>query len=236
MVINLEINKEVNFLMILYQTIKNQNKFDNLNFNFPIELTKDDKKIIKIILRDKNINLNKIKENFKLNQIYEKNKKAWEKYWNDNLKNLMKIKDELEQRLNNFDFLIFKKVEKFFEKQSPKRIVIWICMGNETIVGTGNAFSPNLVVLFPRKFKEYNNVSLDNDFAVLIHEILHLYQDLCNEKDKNLIEKIAQCFAPRGILINGDKVNGDENFMNFFNFVKKCFLENKTFSYVKERI
>jgi len=60
-----------------------------------------------------------------------------------------------------------------------------------------------------------------------------LYQDLCNKDDKELIEKTAQCFAPRGILINEDKVNGDEKFMKFFNFIRKCFLENKTFSYVK---
>lgn len=236
MIINLKINKEINFLMILYQIIKNQNKFNNLNLNFTIDLTKDDKKIIKTILRSNDVNLDKIKENSKLNQIYEDNKEAWEEYWNENLKDLMKIKDELEKRLNNFDFSIFKKVEKFFDKQSPKSIVIWICMGNESIVGTGNAFSPNLAVLFPRKFKKSNNESLDNDFAVLIHEILHLYQDLCDKEDKALIEKIAQCFAPRGILINKDKVNGDENFMNFFNFVKKCFLENKTFKYVKENI
>lgn len=234
MVISLEINKEVNFLMILYQIIKNQNKFENLSFNFPIELTKEDKKIMKTILRSGDISLNKIKENPKLNQIYEKNKKVWEKYWDDNLRDLMEIKEKLEERLNNFDFSVFEKVEKFFETQAPKNILIWICMGNESIVGTGNTFSPNLCVLFPRKFNNFTQESLDNDFAVLIHEILHLYQDLCNKKDKELIEKTARCFAPRGILINEDRVQGDENFMKFFNFVKKCFLENKTFSYVKK--
>lgn len=234
MVISLKINKEVNFLMIFYQIIKHQNKFDNLNFNFPIKLTKDDKKIVKTILRSGDISLNKIKENSKLNKIYEKNEEVWEKYWNDNLRNLVEIKEELQKRLNKFDFSVFEKVEKFFETQAPNDIVIWICMGNESIVGTGNAFSPNLCVLFPRKFNNFTQESLDNDFAVLIHEILHLYQNLCNEKDKDLIEKIAQCFAPRGILINEDKTKGDENFMKFFNFVKKCFLENKDFNYVKK--
>ena len=234
MVINLEINKEVNFLMILYQIIKNQNKFDN--FNFPIELCKDDKKIIKTILRNGNISLKKIEENSKLNKIYKKNEKVWEKYWKNNLRNLVKIKEELEKRLDNFDFSVFEKVEKFFGTQAPKEIVIWICMGNENIVGTGNAFSPNLCVLFPRKFNNFTQESLDNDFAVLIHEILHLYQKLCNGKDKELTEKIAQCFAPRGILINENKVSGDENFMKFFNSVKKCFLENKDFDYFKKNI
>lgn len=236
MVISLEINKEVNFLMILYQIIKNQNKFDNLSFNLPIELTKEDKKTIKIILRSGNINLNKIKENSRLNQIYKENEEIWEEYWNNNIKNLIKIKEELKERLDNFDFSVFEKVEKFFDTSSPKEIIIWICMGNENIFGTGNAFSPNLCVLFPRKFDKFTQESLDDDFAVLIHEILHLYQDLCNKEDKNLIEKTAQCFAPRGILINENKVKGDKDFMKFCNFVKKCFLEDKTFNYVKEHI
>ena len=89
MVISLEINKEVNFLMVLYQIIKKQNKFDNLNFNHPIKLTKDDRKIVKTILRSGDISLNKIKENSKLNQIYEKNEKVWGKYWSNNLRKLM---------------------------------------------------------------------------------------------------------------------------------------------------
>ena len=45
------VDKEMNFLMVLYQKIKNQNNFENLNFEKAEKLNKKDKDEIKKIIR-----------------------------------------------------------------------------------------------------------------------------------------------------------------------------------------
>jgi len=231
--INLKIDKEVNFLMILYQIIKNQNSFENFNLEGTGRLNKKDKEVIKEILKSNNTILEAINKDEKLKDIYLENKKSFEDYWNKNKNLLKEIKNKLEERCNAYDFSIFEKVENFFDFEGPKEIDLFICLGNETKAGTGNAFSPNLAFLFPRNFNNYSKETIDADFAVLIHEIMHLFQNMCNEKDKILREKVAQCFAPRGLLINENKFNGD---MIVFNKIKLAFQEGKKYFEIREKL
>lgn len=231
--INLKVDKGVNFLMVLYQTIKNQNSFNNFSFKGLDKLNKDDKNIIKEIFRNKDDFFEAINKNEKLEKIYLENKKSFEDYWNKNKNLLIEIKDKLEEKCNDYDFSVFEKVEKFFDFKGPKEIDFYVCLGNETKAGTGNAFSPNLAFLFPRNFKNHSNETINADFAVLIHEIMHLFQNMCNEKDKNLREKVAQCFAPRGLLINENKFNGD---MLIFEKVKSAFQDGKKYLEIREKL
>jgi len=231
--INIKIDKGVNFLMILYQIIKNQNSFENLNLEGTEGLNKEDKGIIKEILRSNNILLEAINKNEKLEKIYSENKELFEYYWKKNKNLLCEMKNKFKEKFNFYDFSIFEKVGKFFDFEGPKEIDIYICLGNETMAGTGNAFSPNLAFLFPRNFNNYSKETIDADFAVLIHEIMHLFQNMCNEKDKNLREKVAQCFAPRGILINEEKYNGNEL---LFEKVKFSFQEGKSYLEIREKL
>ena len=78
-------------------------------------------------------------------------------------------------------------------------------MGSETNLGTGNAFTPNIAVVFPRNFKEKDPINIKNDFGVLLHELLHLNQNMCNGEDKEIVEIVAKCFAPKGILYKEEK-------------------------------
>lgn len=231
--INLKIERDVNFLMILYQIIKSQNSFENFNFKGAEKLNKEDKEIIKEILRSNNVLFESINKSEKLKKIYLENKELFEDYWNKNKNLLGEIKNKLEEKCNSYDFSIFEKVEKFFNFNGPREIDLYICMGNETGAGTGNAFSPNLAFLFPRNFNNHSKETIDADFAVLIHEIMHLFQNMCNEKDKNLRETVAQCFAPRGILINEKKYNGDEL---LFEKVKSSFQEGKKYVEIREKL
>ena len=230
---NLKLDKDVNFLMILYQIIKGQNSFENLSFKEINKLEKRDKDLIKNILRNKSNFSEKIKQYEKLNKIYLENKEKFENYWNENKNLLIKIKNKLEEKCNVYNFSIFEKVGNFFDYQGPEEINFYVCLGNETDVGTGNAFSPNLAFIFPRNFNNYSKETIDADFAVLIHEIMHLFQNMCNEKDKNLREKVAQCFAPRGLLINENKFNGD---MIIFNKIKLAFQDGKKYFEIRENL
>lgn len=231
--INLKINKDVNFLMVLYQIIKNQNSFENFNLEGIGRLNKEDKEIIKEILSNNNNIPESINKNEKLKKIYSENKESFENYWNKNKNLLSEIKNKLEKKCNSYDFSIFEEVGKFFDFEGPKKIDLYVCLGNETKVGTGNAFTQNLAFLFPRKFNDHSKETIDADFAVLIHEIMHLFQNMCNEKDKNLREKVAQCFAPRGILINEEKYNGDKI---IFEKVKSAFKEGKKYFEIREKL
>jgi len=231
--VNLKMDKDVNFLMILYQIIKNQNSFNDLCLKSTDKLEKSDKDLIKNILRNFSEISDGIKQNEKLNRIYLENKKSFEDYWEQNKNILENIKEILEKKCNEYDFSIFEMVEDFFDFKGPKEIDLYICMGNGTNAGTGNAFSPNLAFIFPRNFKGFSNKTTDSDFAVLIHEIMHLFQNMCNEQDKVLREKVAQCFAPRGILINEEKFNGDKF---IFNKIKNAFENKLKYSEVREKL
>lgn len=229
--INLKVDREVNFLMILYQSVKNQNSFENLCFEGLDKFNSKDKEKIKDVLRSGNSFIEGISRDEKLKDIYLVNKEVFERYWNDNIELLGKIKNILEEKCNSYDFSIFEKVERFFDFEGPREVDIYLCLGNETMAGTGNAFSPNLAFLFPRDFKNYSKETVDADFAVLIHEVMHLFQNMCNESDSVLREKVAQCFAPRGILINEDRYSGDKD---FFEKVKSSFCKGKTYSDIRE--
>jgi len=229
--INFKTDKEVNFLMVLYQMIKKQNSFENLSFKGIFTLEKEDKIMIKNIIRNKANILEAIKQNQKLNLLYRDNKKVWEEYWNNNKHRLLEIKELLEQKASKYDFLIFEKVGAFFNFKGPEEINFYICMGNEVEAGTGNAFPPNFVAIFPRNFKKYSDKLIKADFAVLIHEVMHLYQDMHGEEDKELREEVAKCFAPRGILINEDKFNGN---LGFYDKIKKSFQKKETYKDIRK--
>lgn len=230
MKINFKIDKEINFLMILYQIIKNQSSFDNLKLNEISILNKEDKEYIKRIIREKKDIISSIRQNKKLNLIYNKNKDFWEDYWNKNLIKLKVLQRQFKDISSQYDFSIFKKVEDFFEFNGPREIDFYLCIGNESSTGTGNALSPNLVFIFPRQFKNYSIKQLNADFAVLIHEIMHLHQDMCREEDKLLREEVARCFAPRGILINEEKFKG--NFV-FYNLLRESFENRKKYKDIR---
>jgi len=229
--INLNVNREVNFLMILYQIIKNQNNFKNFSFEGLEKLNEEDKEILKSILRDDNFSLEVISRDEKLKKIYLKNKKVFESYWNKNKGQLDTIKKRIEERCDIYDFSIFERVGMFFDFEGPREVNVYICLGNETKAGTGNAFSPNIAFLFPREFGNFSIKTIDADFAVLIHEIMHLFQNMCSEPDKILRENVARCFAPRGILINEEKYDGDRD---FFEKVKSSFQNGKNYFEIRE--
>lgn len=232
--IKLKISKEFNFLMIIYQKLKQQQMFENLNFNLVDTLTKENRKIIKSILRSGNISFEEIEKNELLGPIYRANKNSFDDYWDKNLDGLKLITKELQKRLNKFNLELFDKVGLFFSKIPPKDIIFWVCMGNITSVGSGNAFSPNLGVLFPRKFDSFDLKSIEFDFAVLIHEIVHLCQNMCGETDKKLLENVTKCFAPRGILINEDKMR-EEEYNSLYRLVKESFLNEESFADFKTK-
>ena len=238
--VDFAVDKNLNFLMILHQKIKNQNNFEHLEFKNIENLSKDDKKGIKEIIRTGRPFEESIKKNPKFGKIYEENIKSWNKYWESNLDSLLKIKDSLKLKWkeyiaksdsNNVDIL--KRIGNYFDFKGPEKIICYICMGSETELGTGNAFSPNIAVVFPRDFKKCDNKNIEFDFGVLIHELFHLNQDMCNEKDKEVTEQIARCFAPKGILYNEEK--NKEN-PEIYNLVKNSFNNNESYKEIKDKI
>jgi len=92
MEIELSLKKEVNFLMILYQKLKGQQNFENLQFSFPKEIERNScKKEIKRMLRENKFSFEDIKGNLFLEEFYLKNIPIFEEYWQENLKKLKLI-------------------------------------------------------------------------------------------------------------------------------------------------
>jgi hypothetical protein len=231
--IELKYDKDLNFLMILYQKIKKQNDFENLQI-FWFDLDEKDKEDIKKVLRSGNKIPEELKKYPRILRIFLENKEEWEEYFKTNEKDLKKIIQSLQKKVKKYNWKIFDEVVRFFESENKETIKVFVCMGNEKEFGTGNAFTPNLTFLFPRNFKEANERTIDQDFAVMIHEIFHIYQNMCNEPNKEFMEKVANCFAPRGILINEDKISKEKEFRNLFEQVKKSFEEGGNYRSLKE--
>jgi hypothetical protein len=235
--VELIINKKVNFLMMLYEIAKNQNKFEHLSLNIFSKINETDRKNIKTMLRSMQDISKSLNENKKLSKIYNDNLGIWEKYWRENFLILKNIRKELIKRMNLFEMKKLKKLEYFFETKKPKNIKIYVCMGNNYLYGTGNSFSPNLIFIFPRKFGNSNKESLDKDFAMMIHELVHLYQqDLCMKDKKEFVELVARAFAPRGVFLNRELVDEDSTEGKFTKMIEDAIKKNKTYLEVENEL
>ncbi len=236
----IKIDKTVNFLMLLYQKSKKQNSFPHL-IKPEVDINKADREFIKSVLRDlrkeNKAELSSellLSRNNKLDKIYQEHKELWENYWENNIENLEKIKKEIEERINNFDLSRLKDVERFFCVKPLEEVEVYVCMGNTSKYGTGNSFKPDICIIFPRNFEEFNEKTLNADFAMLLHEIVHLYQNSC--EDKELMEITARAFAPRGILINSSKIDKGSIQEKVFSIVKEAIAKGKSFEDVKDMI
>ncbi len=229
MKILLKTSKVVNFFIILYRISRDQDSFSNISDGLiDFKMAKEDRQNLKKTFK---INLDPevaILKEERLSEIYNKNKQFWEEYYKDNLETLSEIVNELQRRLDKFNFEKFKKVERFFDITPKEKINVYVCIGNGSKASIGNAFKPNICSIMPRDFISYSKESLDKDFAVLIHELVHLYQDKVSD-EKDFVEIVTRSFAPRGILINKSKIEQISMQKKMLPLIERAIKENKTY-------
>jgi len=247
--INFKIHKELNFFRLI-RMFKRINK-DKMHldyghrdfyFELPIEvdITKEDEKTIEKFFRNQKNDPEKIMRFPELKKIYEKNKEQWEKYWNENVDNLEKTKDKIEKEFKKFDLSVFDKVARFFEKNPPEKADVIICMGNKVGANASVNLFHNKIFVFPRKFYQQPKEDLTKEVSKIVHEIVHLCQDwyniLIRNRDMAFLEKTANCFASKGILINEDKVRREGKSLEFYNTIKDAFEKGKTISDIRDKL
>ena len=234
--INLFVDREINLLTVFYQSSKEQSKFEDLNLKFG-NLDKNERKNIKEILKNRENIALEIDKYSKIREIYNLNMTAWLEYWIKNEGKITEIKNYLENKLKNFDMACFKKACDFFDFELIKEIDICICMGNNGQFGTGNTFNSSICTLFPRKFENYTEKTLESDFAVMIHEIVHTFQkEIYSKEEREFIEAVTRAFAPRGILINREKCDKGSLEELMIPIIDKAILEGKTYFDVREEL
>lgn len=218
-----KLSEELNILCMAYQQYKGQNSFEILKrLPLPLEFNEHHRSVFKEFLKERN-------KEFPLDllSIYLQAKRVWDRYWATHKETLQNALTWFNKRAESFDFLTLDRASRFFESAPPKEVAVYICMGNESILGTGNAFKPNTCFIFLRNFPHITEASLEQDFAVLAHELVHLSQG-CKEVDKTVLEKIICAFAPRGLLINRDKVKKGSKEEMQVKFIEEKINSNKT--------
>jgi len=240
--INFKMNKELNFFRIIKLSDRINEKKDyrkygikETHFKPPInlDLSDLDRKKIDNFFRNKKNNPEDIIRLPEFEEIYDKNRETWETYWEENIEKLEKVKNLIKEEFEKFDSTIFFKVAKFFGGEVPKKAEVIICMGNDTPLNPNFVNLPNnLIVSFPRNFQKQPEKNQTREVSAIVHEIVHMCQDwkeiLMKNKDMDLFEKTAACFASKGILINQERVERDGKSLEFYNVVKNAFYEGKT--------
>lgn len=240
MKINLEIDEARNFLALIHNLNRKNNPQEyEIRDQFKNYLIPDEmRKVIRsIISLEGDVVSEEINKNPTLKEIYQKNKEIWKEYWIKNKNHLIKIKQELQEKLNELNLVEIKKCADFFQSEIPSEITFYLCMGATNMFGRGTGMSDFVYILFPRNFLHFSKETIESDFAVIIHEIIHVIQgEKYYQEEREIIEAVTRAFAPRGILINSNKVDKGSSEEKILPLILKALSEGKNYSQVKDQI
>ena len=232
MKIKFKINKDRNFLALIYNLSRKNNpqEYEPAKFLKDYKVPDEMRRIIRAIISKEGNLSEEIAQIPILKNIYALNKGVWEDYWKKNKPLLEEIKRKLEKMAAAFDLSKIEKCAKFFEAEIPKEIIFYLCAGAINEVGRGTGMSDYVYIMFPRKFNAYNDTTVSYDFAVIIHEVVHVIQkDIYYNEQRDFIEAVTRAFAPRGILINRDKIDKGTPEEKLIPIIENAIEEGKTF-------
>lgn len=239
MKITFKIDKDRNFLALIHNLNRKNNpqEYEIRDLLKDYKIPDEMRKIIRKIISKEGDLLKEIEQNPMLNKIYVSNKEIWEDYWEKNKIFIEKIKKELEKKIDKFDLSKFEECAKFFESEMPNEITIYLCAGAINEVGKGTGMSDYTYIMFPRKFNSYNEITISYDFAVIIHEIVHVMQNkIYYNEDREFIEAVTRTFAPRGILINYDKIDKNTPEEKMIPVIERAIQEGKTYKKIRNEL
>lgn len=250
MLIKIKINKEKNLLYLLY--VLNKSKFNDmkskeiLKKNFQgYGLSEEDCKILKELIRTEEKRFeNEIKKHEHIFLAYSRNKRYFDEYWSKNLVYLEKIKDLLVKINEKFNYDILNEVAKFydFKINESNEIEVLLFMGNINNIGRA-FFNKTNIPIFIRNFNKPNIKDVEQDFRVIIHELIHLFdtnsrivlkEDLVryNIDIMDFFEEIARCFAPNGILFD----KNDGNNLKLIEIIGEALNKNRKLVDIKDEL
>ncbi len=175
-----------------------------------------------------------------LRKIKETNWNAWLAYWAE-AKNVMdKIKTVLQKNIKSFDFTSLSSIEKFFNDSLPPKIRIILCPGVTTLFGKGTVdfrYSEDVVLLFPRNYRNFSEETVFKDFAVFIHELVHFMQtNIYFKEDRYFIEAVTRVFAPKGIIISSGLMPENSPESRMKPIIENALKMGKTYVDVREEL
>jgi len=233
--IKIKVNSNVNFLMILYEISKNPKLFPEIRtFLKKYNINKKERNLIKQSFNKGNVK-SSLKYGPKLNKIYLLNKKAWEKYWNYNLNITKGIEKGIKKELEKFDVSKLRIYSKFFGVPMLRSLEVYICIGNTGRAGRGNSFCSNKSIIFPRNFKNYNKKSLQKDFKVAMHEIIHLLYGKLG-KNKGFVECLTRAFAPKGLLFNKEGMDKKSTEYKIAMLIEEAIKSEKNYNEIRNEL
>jgi len=213
MKLNIILDSTRSFWALIY--LLNDKRFDDNEYELrekfkSIKISKELKKEIKKIIFTGSEISNPILDEIKANNL-----NLWKDYWIKNKDKLEKVKVGLLDEIAKYDFTAFEKYENFFGKKLSKTITVLLCTGAISNHGSGLAHYSDNVALFPRAFSNPTKSTMQKDFNVLIHELVHLMQEnIKNSEDSNFLESLTCLFAPKGILTNCQQDNPATRIIN----------------------
>jgi len=172
-----------------------------------------------------------------LNKIKEVNWGSWCEYWEENIDVLKKIIEGLKEFESEFDFSKLNDAETFFNSNFPESVNVLICPGAVSSIGRGTVSYPNGIFMFPREYNLAKKENIFKDFAVLIHEVIHILQaDYYYQEDRSFIEAVTRVFAPKGIFFENRELPENSVELKMKPIVERAIKEGKTYFDVKNEL
>lgn len=222
---------------------KERSSQPNQTYGLPegIEISEQDEKEIRDFAKGGN-RLKDMNKSETLLKIYEKNKEQWEKYWERNADMVNNFANSFREQANKFNFDLFKDVAHFFEADSyyPRNIRVYFVLGNKKPKAYQDGKSIFLVL--PDSL-EKGSRNMEMMIHLFLHELVHVYQKKFKHQFKDnktithMIEKTADCFAPKGFFTREHRhIAKDEKARKFYNLIINSFKKGKTVSDIWDKM
>lgn len=242
--IEFKTSKEISFFLTIWAHIhsKSKSKYEKErskkpgdNYELPLGINfseHDEKKMKEFIIQGDSFE--DMISDSSIMKIYNKNKQEWEEYWEKNVERINKFIELLKEEANKFNLSLFEDLARFFETDYPKFVEVYILLGNEQ---REKAFQHKGKIFIMIPGHEINEKNYSKRLlSLLLHEMVHIYQDKFKKRFRDskerfyIVEKTADCFASKGILINEHRVKREGKSLDFYNAIKEAFEKGKTIS------
>jgi hypothetical protein len=214
-------------------------------FDAPL-LSEDSYRLVKEVLKG-NVGVDQIKSDNKLKNLFKENFPKFEDYWGKKFKYIKRWKDKI------FDYLSNTKNTKNLDKaiyfleceNKHSEVNVFLCMGKLEKGNFGLCLNKNIIFM-PGEFEKEGDY--ENSFGIILHEILHLFQnDFKTKYIKEIVkhnidfdyffESLIRVFAPKGILLGKQKIwYRFQTERKIIEFIEEAFKKGLSFSKIKDSI